>query len=235
MPAKKLPNSDEERIKAIQAIIKQEEFGDTENPILSAHELHELRNFLLTFEGTVFCYKQAIEDETKAENAYVELFKTAQLYVSHFIQVLNLAIIRNEVKIDCLAFYGLEGSNQFVLPDLSTEEAILEWGERLFKGETERISRGGIAIYNPAIAKVRVHHERFKESLHSLKIYRQNTIRIQEGFSEMQDKADRIIWNTWTKVEFKYWGLPPEQRKQKFNDYQIQFHYVIGEQLNVFD
>jgi hypothetical protein len=50
----------------------------------------------------------------------------------------------------------------------------------------------------------------------------------------MREKADRIIWETWTTVEFKYWGLPTDERKQKFKDYGIRFHYQGGEQLNVF-
>ncbi|MCC8145451.1 MAG: hypothetical protein LIO93_03215 [Bacteroidales bacterium] len=234
MPAKKLPNTDEDRIKALQIIIDQDELTGSENAILSISELHEYRNLLLTFEGTCFCFKQAMEDETKADKAYVDLFKTAQLYISHFIQVLNLSIIRNEIKIDTLVYYGLENSNEFTVPDLSSEEAVLEWGVRLINGEAERASRGGVPIYNPAISKVKVHYDLFKDSLHSLKIYRQNTMRTQESLSEMREKIDRIIWNTWTKLEFKYWGLPPEERNQKFKDYGIQFHFRAGEQLSVF-
>lgn len=234
MPAKKLPTTDEERIRALQIIIDQDELIGTENAILSISELYENRNFLLTFEGTCFCFKQAMEDESKAGKAYVELFKTAQLYISHFIQVLNLAIIRNEIKIENLSYYGLENSNEFTVPDLSSEEAVLQWGNCLIEGEAARTSRGGSPIYNPAISKVKVHYDLFKDSLYSLKIYRQNTLRNQESLADMRDRIDRIIWDTWTKLEFKYWGLPPEERKRKFNDYGINFHHQAGEQLNVF-
>ncbi|MDH8701055.1 hypothetical protein M2138_000393 [Dysgonomonadaceae bacterium PH5-43] len=235
MPAKKLPDIDEDRIKALQTIIDQDELIGEENAILSMAELHDYRNLLLSFEGTCFCFKQALDNETKADKNYVELFKTAQLYISHFIQVLNMAIIRNEIKVETLACYGLEDSNEFSLPDLSSEDAVLEWGERLIKGENERTSRGGVPIYNPAISKVKVHYDLFRDLLHSLKIYRQNTIRNQENLTEVRDKIDRIIWDTWTKLEFKYWGLAPEQRNRKFRDYGIKFYeYVEGDQLNVF-
>jgi hypothetical protein len=234
MPAKKLPDTDDDRMKAMDAIIVREELVGEEDAILSMKELHDFRNFLLSYEGTCFCFKQALEDETKADKSYVDLFKSAQLYVSHFIQVLNLAIIRNEIKVENLLYYGLEDSNEFTIPDLSTEETVLEWGERLISGEAERTSHGGAPIYNPAISKVRVHYDLFKDSLYSLKIYRQNTIRTQEGLEEMREKADRMIWDVWTKVEFKYWGLPIDERRQKFKDYGIRFHYQVGEQLNVF-
>jgi hypothetical protein len=221
-------------MKALDTIITREELTGEENGILSIKELHDLRKFLLTYEGTCFCFKQALEDETKANNGYVDLFKCAQLYVSHFIQVLNLAIIRGEIKLDNLAFYDLENSNEFTVPDLSTEEAVLEWGGRLINGEAERTANGGAPIYNPAISKVRVHYDLFKEALYSLTIYRQNTLRSQENLKEIRENADRTIWDIWTKVEFKYWDLPPDERKQRFKDYGIRFHYQEGEQLNVF-
>ena len=234
MPAKRLPDTDDERISALKAIIEQEELNGTHDSILTIPEIHAYRNFLLNFEGTCLGFKQAMDDEIRADKSYVELFKTIQLYISHFIQVLNLAIIRNEIKAENLAFYGLENSNEFTVPDLSTEESIVEWGERLIQGEMERTGRGGAPIYNPAISKVKVHYDLFKDSLYSLSIYRKNTIRIQEGFDEMREKAERMIWDAWTKVEFKYWGLPSEQRERKFREYRMRFHHRGGEQLDVF-
>jgi uncharacterized protein YajQ (UPF0234 family) len=224
MPAKKFPDTNEERIQVLRAIIEQEELTDPKNSILSMPEQRELYNLLLSFENALFYFKQALKDETKTEKSYLDLFKTAQLYISHFIQVLNLAIIRNEIKQEALQYYGLENEDEFTVPDLSTREAILEWGERLIKGETERISRGGAPIYCPAISKVIVHYDLFKDATQSLEVYRKNTSRNQEIIDEMSKKIDRIIWDIWTKVEFQYWKLPEDERIQKFNNYKIKFH-----------
>jgi hypothetical protein len=163
-----------------------------------------------------------------------ELFKNVQLYISHFIQVLYFSVIRNEIKAENLALYGLDGNN-LQTPDLSTETAILEWGERLIKGETERVYRGGIPIYNPAIAKVKVHFDLFKDSLHSVKIYKQNTIRNREIIRENREKAGQIIEEAWQRVEDKYHAFPLEERSQMYKNYKISYQYVKGIQLNVFD
>jgi hypothetical protein len=235
MPAKRLPETDEDRINALKAIIEQEELSSSErDPILQLREFQELRKFLLSFEGTCFCFKQAMEDETKADSTYVDLFKNAQLYISHFIQVLNLAIIRGEIKTSALLHYGLEHSNEFSVPDLSTEEAIVEWGDRLIQGELGRASQGGIPIYNPAISKVRVHYDLFKDALYSLKIYRKNTLRTQEELTQKRDEADRLILNVWNKVENKYWGLPEDERNVHFKIYGLKYDHYRGEQLNMF-
>jgi len=234
MSIKKLPVTDKNRIEILRDIVDQEELNTDEDSILTIIELHELRNFLLVFEGSDFCFKQAIEDESKADKSCRGLFERAQLYVSHFIQVLHLTVIRGEIKEENLALYELDENNP-ILPDLSSEEAVLDWGERIIKGETERINRGGASIYNPNIAKVKVHYDLFKDALQSLKIYRQNTVRNTDGLSDMRKKADQHIWDIWTRVENKYWDLPTVEREQKYNDYKISYYHQKGLQLNVFD
>ncbi|MDR2087571.1 MAG: hypothetical protein LBP72_10445 [Dysgonamonadaceae bacterium] len=233
MPLRKLPDTDKERIEILQAIIDQEELNGF-NHIFTLGEVQELRNFLLAFEGAGFCFGQSLDDEGKACKMHGELFKNVQLYISHFIQVLYFSVIRNEIKAENLALYGLDGNN-LQTPDLSTETAILEWGERLIKGETERVYRGGIPIYNPAIAKVKVHFDLFKDSLHSVKIYKQNTIRNRESILTNREKADRIIADAWQRVEDKYRTFPIEERSRIYKNYKISYQYVKGIQLNVFD
>jgi hypothetical protein len=234
MPTKRLPETDEERVKALQVIIKQEELNPDDS-VLSIKELHELRTFLHFFEGDDFCCKQATDDELKAERAYTDLFKMAQLYISHFIQVLYLAVIRNEVKADNLYLYELD-EKEMKLPDLSTEEAVLEWGNRIIQGETERTYLGGVPIYTPAIAKVKIHYDLFKDSLQSLKIFKKNTLRMEEAIFEKRELADKYILDIWNRIEEKCWGLAYEEKTKKYDDYKIVFiNSPKTVQLNVFD
>jgi len=235
MPAKKLPDTDEERIKALEIILEREEEAEEGKTVLSLKEIYNLKSSLSAYKRSHANVQQALDNEADAKKKYIFLFQNAQLYISHFIQVLYLAIIRNEVKAENLSYYGLKYSNNFTVPNLLTEEAVVEWGERLINGEMARISHGGAAIYNPAITKVKVHYDLFKEIAHSLKIHRQNIQRLQEGMTELQDEADNLIWTAWTKVEFAYGALPAEKRDQKYNDYGILFHHQTGKQLDVFD
>jgi hypothetical protein len=233
MPAKKLPVTDEERLSALSAILRQEE-ADEEHRVLSLSERYEMKNLLASFESAYTCAQQAVGDEAGAEKNYNTLFRNVQLYVSHFMQVLYLATVRNEVKPENLAFYGLQYAEDFTLPDLSTEEALLEWGQRLIKGEAERTANGGTAIYNPPLTKVKVHYDLFKEAAYSLNIYRQSLARLRESCADLRDKADGLIWTAWTKVEYACGPLPIEERNRIFRAYDIHFYHHSGEQLNVF-
>ena len=228
MPAKKLPDTDEERIRALETIIDLEE-NAKENNTLSLREIHDLKSFLLAYDRLHTRVKQALADEMSAEKNCLQLMQNAQLYISHFVQVLYLAVVRSEIKAENLAYYGLEYSDHFTLPDFSTEESVVEWGERLINGETLRTSQGGAPIYNPTITKVKVHYDLFKEAVYSLKIYRQNTNRSRENMENLHDKADSLIWTAWTKVEFAYGALPPVERDKKYGEYGIQFYYQTGE------
>ena len=234
MSAKKLPETDEERIEILRAAIEQEETNEAWDKILSIMELQELRLFTSSFEGADSNLNQAITDKYKAKNLYEELFKNAQLYISHFIQVLFLTVIRNEIKAENLTMYGFQENNP-VLPDLSTEEAVLKWGEKLMRGETERTYKGGIPLYNPAIAKVKVHYELFKESIYSLSIYEKNLVRLQNNMENFSAKADEFILNIWTRVEERYNRTSQAEQNLRFKAYKIQFLFQKGEQLNVFD
>lgn len=234
MPVKKLPETDEKRLKVLQRALDMEESNSAQDKILTIHEFQEIRLFLLSFEGTCFVNKQASSDEINAEKEYEKLFKKAQLYLSHFIQVLQLAVIRNEIKPEAMPLYGFEEGKEMELPCLSTENDLLYWGEKLIQGETERTYHGGVPMYNPAIAKVKVHYDLFKESIQRLKIYRQNNNRYQGAINELRDKANDYIQMIWSRVEKKYWDFSPEAKSEKYRTYLIDFYYQKGEQLDVF-
>lgn len=234
MPVKKLPETDEKRLKVLQRALDQEEFNPPQDKIMTIREFHDIRVFLLSFEGTCFVNRQSTDDEKNARKEYEQLFEKAKLYISHFIQVLQLAAIRREIKPESLALYGFEEGREMVLPSLSTEIDLLQWGEQLIKGEAERTYQGGVPMYNPAIAKVKVHYDLFKESIQSLKIYSQNNVRSKDAITELRDKANEYIGMIWNRVEEKYWDSSPDSKAEKFKNYLIDFHYKKGEQLDVF-
>lgn len=225
MYLKRVPETDDGKIRTLQAAVDREEINGDQRIILSVEEIEELRFFITSYEGARFVLKQAVKDSTKSQTEYGELFKNAQMYVSHFIQVLQMTAIRNEIKLDALSGYGFENGKELELPDLSTEEAVVYWGEKIIQGEAKRLSCRGYPLYNPAIAKVKVHYELFLDVAHSAKIYRQNVIRQQAVLYEMQKKAENMIRDIWSRVEEKYGNLPFQELSQVYQAYKISYHY----------
>ena len=229
MPYRRLPNTDQARIRALKAVVVKGEVCNVYDLAVSLKSLPEARNFLTKFEAAQAYYMECFERQAQAGRKHLMNVKTARLYLSHFIQVLHLAVIRSEVRTAHLAYYGLEDSKNNV-PDLSTESALVEWGRKIVDGETRRISQGGIPIYNPTIAKVRVHYDIFMDSYEKQRNYQSLTARSLETLASMRAEADGLILDIWNQVEEKYIEVSPnEVRLDLCRDYGLVYYYRSGE------
>lgn len=229
MPYRRLPNTDQARIRALKAVVVKGEVCNVHDLAVSLKSLTEARNFLTKFEAAQAYYMECFERQAQAGRKHLMNVKTARLYLSHFIQVLHLAVIRSEVRTAHLAYYGLEDSKNNV-PDLSTESALVEWGRKIVDGETRRISQGGIPIYNPTIAKVRVHYDIFMDSYEKQRNYQSLTARSLETLASMRAEADELILDIWNQVEEKYIEVSPnEVRLDLCRDYGLVYYYRSGE------
>lgn len=231
MPYRRLPNTDQARIRALKAVVVK---GDTYNVYdlaVSLKTLTDARNFLTKFEAAQAYYAQCFERQSVAGRKHQANVKTARLYVSHFIQVLNLAVIRSEVRTAHKDYYGLDKSNNNV-PDLSTESALAEWGRKIVDGESKRISQGGIPIYNPTIAKVRVHYDIFMDSYEKQKNLQALTARSLDALASMRAAADNLILDIWNQVEKKFEEVVPnDKRLDLCRAYGVIYYYRTGEKL----
>ena len=228
MPYRRLPNTDKARIAALEKAVAMEHACDVEHQAASYKTLNEARVLLRRFKSAVEQFQYCYTAQAEANRRYQEHLKTARLYISHFIQVLNLAVVRNEVRKEHKLFYGLD-PDDFAVPDLTSEKHILMWGERLIEGERERLSHGGAPIYNPTIAKVSVHYDIFKDAYREQQNYKLNTTRSQSGLDALREEADRIILDLWNQVEAFYAALPPAARLARCRDYGIVYYYRSGE------
>lgn len=230
MPYRRLPNTDEARVRALRMAVEKGSEYDAYDLVISLKTLTEARNFLRGFEGAQTYYKQCYENQAKSSRKHQANVKTARLYVSHFIQVLNMAVLRSDIKKANKELYGLSVNN-YSVPDLTSEAAIAEWGNKIIIGEQKRLSLvGGVAIYNPTIAKVKVHYDIFMEGYERQKSLQLITSRSLENLASMRDTADQIILDIWNQVEKKFEDVrPPEERLAKCREYGVVYYYRSNE------
>jgi hypothetical protein len=228
MPYRRLPNTDQARIRALQTAIEICNQTNVPDLAFSVKTKNEAEVFLPTFERAHHDYLVNLENQVVASKKYQQQIKTARLYISHFIQVLNFGVIRNEIKKEYKHLYKLDPSN-FSVPDLSTEKALILWGERIINGEQERIKNGGAPIYNPAIAKVRVHYDIFIDAGISQKTYQKSTSRSLDQLTALRKAADDIILDIWNQVEDFYKSSPEEQRRVLCQTYGLRYYYRKNE------
>ena len=228
MPYRRLPNTDQARLKALRTALKKADENGFAEKVLSFAIRNEARTFLLRYEKQMMQYRQIMEKKVNANKHYRHIAANAHMYVSHFIQVLNLSVIRGDIKREQKALYHL-APNSNNLPDLSTDSALLKWGKHIIDGENERVRQGGMPIYNPSIAKVKVHYDMFRECMSTQELYKSNTSRNWAELDQYREQADKIILNIWNQVEDYYRKERPYARLCACKAYGLVYYYRQGE------
>jgi hypothetical protein len=203
MPYRRLPKTDKGRLRALETAIAMLSTLPFNSQVLSQKTSYEAKTFLNNFEQKLLHYKHNLGTQIEANKRYQQIVFQARMYISHFVQVLNLAVARGEIKRESKLFYGLD-STQNAVPSLTTEKSVLLWGQRIIDGEQERISNGGSPIYNPTIAKVKVHYDIFREHYFNQKQHQNITNDRRGELSALHEQAEAIILDIWNQVEAYY-------------------------------
>jgi hypothetical protein len=230
MPYRRLPNTDSARIKALRMAVEKAEKTDFRELSLSTHLISEAKSSLIHFERLCNRYQQMYDIQVQANKQFTLKIKNARMYVSHFVQVLYMCVLRAEIKETDLALYGLE-ENNLILPDLSSNEQLLEWGRKIIEGEQLRISRGAVPIYNPSIAKVNVMYSLFKDGYQTQKLHQKAVARVQDEVAAYREKIDQLILQIWDEVEKGSTGLSADERLERNKQYGIVYYYRKGERV----
>ena len=189
-----------------------------------------LKSFLPAFEKAVQEQRIAIQFQAKNNKQYLKFFKKAQMYLSHFVQVLNFSILRGEFPASIRTLYGLKVNDKKV-PSINTEEEIIATGKKIINGEETRTRRGGTPLLNPKISMVKIHYENFLEACHNQRILKDNSARAQLKVASLRADADKIIVSVWNEVENHFNNYLPDEKRRWASDYGLVYVYRKSEIL----
>lgn len=235
MPYRRLPNTDNARIKALK---KAHEKGSELPPFklaFSQSMFQKVKSELPSFENAIILYRDALSLHAEKNKTYQASLKKARLYISHFIQVIDMAITRGDLKPDIRKYYKLN-DNEKKLPSLNTDEDIITWGNNLIQGERERKMKGLAPITNPTIAVVQVHFEKFLEAYNHQQSLKKRTSNAHGELEKLRENVDVTIQQTWNEVEDTFKDLPERIRREKSSDYGIVYVFRKNEldEVNLF-
>ena len=231
MPYRRLPNTDAARLKALQIAFNMGRELPPFKLAFSQNALQKVQSFLPSFEKAINESKQAYESQVDKNKEYIKTLKKAKLYISHFIQVVNMAILRGELPSTERNFFNLEESEKKT-PDLNTEVEVIEWGQKIIDGEEIRKAKGRSPVTNPTIAVVRVRYEQFMDAYKFQKTLQKNYHRALEKLAEMRTTADEIILQVWNEVEDHFGELEDNERRKKSEGYGLVYVFRKGELQN---
>jgi hypothetical protein len=196
----------------------------------------KLQSLLSNYEHALSENKIAYNLQVEKNKDYHKHSRKARLYVSHFIQVINLAIIRGDLSATTRAYFGMD-EDEKKLPSLQIDEELLEWGHKLIEGEKERRNASLTPITNPSIAVVKVFFDKFLDVYNMQNSLKNRCQRAQTDLNDKRTAVDLIIQQIWNEVEDTFKELPEELRREKASDYGLVYVYRKNEMghLNLFN
>ena len=224
MPYRRLPKTDAARLKALKTLFESEDLYAIRNRFIDYKILNRAQpayDRLLTANEQ---YKMSFQAQMRVTPKIEKTQRNAALFVSHFIQVLLMAIERGEIKKELLSCYQLPIDTTAV-PNIKSIERLLEWGDKIVEGEKERIKKGGRPINNPAIGTVMTHLDVFKDVLDQQKKLQASTKRVQDDLNKISPEVDDIILEIWNQIEKHYECEPPEVRFPECRKLGIVYYY----------
>ena len=89
MPYRRLPNTDQARIRALKAVSERADMSGMNELAVSLKTVGEVRSLLPKFEAAHAYYAACYDRQAKAGRKHQSNVKTARLYISHTIVVTN--------------------------------------------------------------------------------------------------------------------------------------------------
>ncbi len=222
MPYRRLPNTDAARLRALILALKKGKQISPTNLAYKYNYFHKLEILIPKFDEAVKDSDIKLKEQAKISEQYREAKRKARLYVSHFVQVLNMCISRDEMPEKTRTLYKLpiEGTK---VPSINKDEDLLQLSKDIMEGEAKRTQKGETQIFNPRMSFVKIHVEKFAVVMHEYKKTQNDYQNAQIQVQRLRPDVDDLILKIWNQVELHFEQLDDEQRIKKLGDYGIVF------------
>ena len=231
MPYRRLPNTDSARLKSLKLAYEKGKDLPPFKLAFSANSYRKMQAVLPQFENAISEHRNSLNLQAEKNKEYQKRLKKVKLYISHFIQVVNLAIARGDLSPETRNYFAM-GEDEKKVPSLSTEEDVIWWGEQLIKGEQSRRNKGKNLVTNPTIAIVKVHFDKFLEYHNYQKSLKDRSQRAQDHLNERRAEVDGVIQQIWNEVEDTFGDLPEEIRRENALEYGLIYVFRKNELNN---
>lgn len=222
MPYRRLPTTDQARLRALKRAVEKADQTEAAGLAFSDRFIHPVRNLHDQLKTLKHQRDESWKQIVRQNKTYQKAQEKARMLLSHFVQVLNFAIDREELTPETRRFYGID-PDQATVPRMLSAEELLEWGKKIIEGEGKRTRMGGAPIMSPTIGKVRVWYDRFRDIHHSQEVAKKSYQRAVSQVSELRRKADQMIQLLWNDVEEHYAPLPDPERRERCSDYGVVY------------
>ncbi|MFA9389388.1 MAG: hypothetical protein ACERKD_06255 [Prolixibacteraceae bacterium] len=222
MPYRRLPNTDRARLRALAKSHTRFETTGALNLPYSDSTLNNLRVLYPNFRNALLNLEAARKNQAVKNKEYQHMYRKAKIYLSHYLQVMNFAILRGELKPTVRAYYTTDRFENH-MPVLQTENDLINWGKKIIDGDQARIMKGGSPFYNPSIALVKITYEKFCDAHRFQQNLLATTDRNVKIVADLRKDADELIVQLWNEIEAHYENLDDKMRREKAEEFGLVY------------
>ena len=154
MPFRRLPDTDATRGKALDAALKKSTATHESAHLISAGTAAALQTFCPQWQKETTDRADALGRQTAATSALDAAGQRLRTCASHFFQVFQLGVARGIYSPSGRAVFELS-VNEETIPNLTTEADLLQWTDRIVKGDPRRVANfSELVMANPSAADV---------------------------------------------------------------------------------
>jgi hypothetical protein len=217
MPTRTLPTSDTQHLDALRdAHFQLHALPKGSDPVLSTKTATSLERLYPVWRDELKGRRNVVGLQTEATAAVQENKARLRMFLSHFLQNLNMAIEREDpgFRAGDRTLYGMD-SNQAVLPRMEGETELLRVAEDVIEGEAKRIAAGGDPITMPPVAEISAI---YGETLKLLKVqYQQVNVYGKESDDviALRSEVSELVKDIWDELEFSYRKETPSSMRRR--------------------
>ncbi|MFN0031568.1 MAG: hypothetical protein ACKVOR_05360 [Flavobacteriales bacterium] len=163
--------------------------------------------------------KAAVSNNTIIKN---DAGTNVRMFISHFLQVFNLAVDRGTFPQGDRAYYNMDVDSP-TLPDTATDQAVVTVYNYILVGETQRTAAGGAPMANPSMAEVTTAFGPFQTALVTQSNLKDALDIAEEALDDLNVQADELIRKIWDEVESKYADEPKESQRQNAREWGVTY------------
>jgi hypothetical protein len=219
MAYRRLPNTDNARL---TALVKLNELLLTDKVIVLNKHKETIEQLKVEFGEQIKKREKFVLKRTKLNKSKKRLLAKLKLYVSHFLQVFNFAIDRQDISKEYRVFFKLE-TNTGVIPPLSKESDIVKWANNIVDGEKKRVEKGVETISHPNYTRIKELKEDAEKIIDELKGLEKSFGNYQKEIEEQRNKIDAFIKQIWTEIEFQFINEPIEIKRKKATQFGVVY------------
>jgi hypothetical protein len=214
MATRRLPNTHTTRLMALRVAFERLPNVPASEVPLTTATIDRINAFYPIYRGLDERVTIALDAQVASTAQTAPFAAAARMWVSHGFQALFNACDRGEFPQGAKTLYKRPVSGATV-PDMRSEQAILEAGLHYITGETNRTAQGGDPITFPSLANIQQRVDAFRDSNMRQADHKNAYDIALEARAAQAPEADRLILRLWNEIETAYnEGDRPSMRRK---------------------